>query len=82
MYFHMYSVYGTLNPDVYVWIDYYINSLDQPIHQPVYARLGQDPVIKWTTDSLIYVLEIPSLNAPGTVDSQNRLIYGDPPILN
>lgn len=81
MWGNMWSIYGLLSPDVYVWIDYYINSSDIPIHQPTYGRLGQEPIIKWTTDSLIYVLEIPSIKMPGVVDTANRLIYGGPPLI-
>lgn len=81
MWFHMWSNYGTLSPDIYVWIDYYFNSSDEPIHQPIYGRLGQEPIVKWTTDSTIYVLEIPSLPQAGTIDYVNRTIYGPPPLV-
>lgn len=80
MYTHMWSIYGILSPDIYVWADQYVDSTDTPHYEPVFGRLGQDPIFKWNRDNAtLFCLEIPSLSLTGTVDYVNRLVYGPEP---
>ena len=80
MWSHMWSIYGILSPDIYVWIDMYVDSQDNPHYEPVYGRLGQEPIVKWNkSNSTLYCLEIPSLKLIGTTDYPNRLVYGPEP---